>query len=145
MNVEINGATYEVPQAVADKLINDIVAVAIAKYNSLDSPMIEKFKIGGQMLVRGALKFIEDVARKQYGKEVSLQFRPPPKCDPTVWALQTFLPTMKKELEHVTLSCQIDVTTNTATAFSLSVPSKGSSRRQVDTTGDIGLRENNRT
>ncbi len=137
MHIEINGVSYEVPQAYVNQLASDLFGLAEQAY---EEKLDDTVKIGLMAITRTLLVKEELSIRMKHGKEAARAMRPPPKADPNVWLARQCLPSIQEMLKNAILSCK----TESGSVTSLGVSNTGTSVAggQMDIARDIGLREN---
>lgn len=138
MHIEINGVSYEVPQAYVNQLASDLFGLAEQVY---EEKLDDTIKVGLMAITRTLLVKEELSVRMKHGKEAARAMRPPPKADPNVWLARQCLPSIQEMLKNAVLTCQTE--SNTVTALGVSNTGNSAAGGQVDSTGDIGLREDN--
>ncbi len=136
MQIELEGRTLEVPPEYVQKLAEDLWAMMEQMY---------KEKIGdgtkaGLMAVTRALLVKEELeVRMKHGKEAARAMRPPGNTDPNLWLARQFLPYLRESINGTKLVCQ--TTGDTITNLALSIPNFGDAGRQMDSSGNIWLRQ----
>jgi len=140
MLVELDGRTYTVPEEYANKLISQLWELAIAEYEKVP----KGYRIGGMAIARKMLYDMETSITKSHGKEVALQIARPAKgADPNTHLLWIMTRVLREAVKSATFTIDYEKTTDSITAFSISIPRQGASGGQVATDGDLGERENN--
>ncbi len=137
MQIELEGRTLEVPPEYVQKLAEDFWGMLEKMY---ETGIGDGTKAGLMAVTRALLVKEELAVRMTHGKEAARAMRPPPKADPNLWLARQFLPHVRDMLNDTKLICETsgEIITNLA----LSIPDIGFSGRQVDTTGRVGMREN---
>lgn len=136
MKVFMDGQAYEVPQAYADKMLGDLLAMMEDGY---EKHLDDKTKFGIGALARGYLVKLEMDARAKYGKEAGRAVRPPPKTDATLWLVQLFVPMLREAIKNAAISCETEY--GRVTAFNFSLPRQGEAGGLLGIDRDTGQRE----
>ena len=138
MQIELEGRVLEVPPEYVQKLAEDLWALMEDMY---ETKIGDGTKVGLMAVTRALLVKEELDVRMKHGKEAARAMRPPPKTDPNLWLARQFLPYLRESINGTKLVCE--TAGDTVTHFALSVPNLGESGGQMDSSGGVGLRENN--
>ena len=140
MLIELDGRTYEVPIEYQEKLIDQMWELAMLEYEKVP----KSYHIGGMFLARKILYDMEASLTKSHGKEVALKIARPTKgADPNKHLLWLMSSVLREAIKSATFHIDTQESTDTVTAFAISIPRESATRGQVATNGDIGQREDN--
>ena len=140
MLIELDGRTYEVPEAYQDKLISQLWELAMLEYEKVP----KAYHIGGMMLTRKILYDMETSLTKSHGKEVAVKIARPAKgADPNKHLLWLMSSVLREAVKSATFIIDCSESTDTVTAFAISIPRQGETGGSVAVDGDIGQREDN--
>ena len=140
MLVELDGRVYTVPEEYANKLIGQLWDLAMAEYEKVP----KAYRIGGMALSRKMLYDMETSITKTHGKEIALQIARPGKgADPNKHLLWVMTRVLREAVKSATFLIDTEVSTDTITAFAISIPRQGEAGGPLATDGDQREREDN--
>ncbi len=137
MRVSINGVPYEVPRAIEEKLLADLLAEGEREY--LKVP--KGWRITGEALSRLILGKIEEQVTRISGRDAGRAMRPPRNADKNLYLANIVAHGLLEGLKNVEFVVGTDQ--GTVNTFYPIFQSPGASGGQVDTDRDIRLREDN--
>lgn len=140
MRLEINGQALEVPTDFVAQLSQELWAVIEALY---EEKIPDTMKTGMMIPVRAMLVQEELQVRMKHGKEAARAMRPPPKEDVNLWLFRKFLPYVQEQISHATISISCEATSQTVTAFNVSIPRDSLTGEQVGIDRHVGMWQDN--
>lgn len=141
MHVELDGKSYEVPEAYQEKLIGQLWGLVLKEYEKVPT----KYRVMAKPLVRTVLYEMEKNLAKEHGPEVAAQVARPPKGeDPNTHLLWIMSKVLREGIGNAIFIIDTEETGDIITAFNISFPNSRDGGGSLASDGDIGIGENDR-